>query len=71
MVYWILSLIGFRPEGANSAAAIRGLSIVFVAVPFICNFAVVILMRGFPISPREHEKIRRILDERRRKLLPE
>jgi GPH family glycoside/pentoside/hexuronide:cation symporter len=70
VVYWILAAIGFDPNAANSPAAIRGLSMVFVAVPVICNLLVIALMRNFPIGQREHAELRRILEQRTATISP-
>ena len=64
LVYWALALIGFKPTGANTPAAIRGLNLIFIVVPCICNFAVIVIMRNFPIGLMEQQELRKILDER-------
>ena len=64
VVFWALSLIGFQPDGENDASAIRGLGIVFVTVPLVCNLAVAILMARFPIDLERQKELRRILEER-------
>lgn len=64
VVFWTLSLIGFVPGAENTEAAIRGLSIVFVATPMICNFGVAAIMWGFPLDKDMQEGVRRQLEER-------
>lgn len=64
IVFWTLALIGFNPRGDNSAHAISGLSIVFVAVPVICNFLVAAIMWKFPIGLKEQQALREKLEER-------
>ena len=64
VVFWTLSLIGFVPGAENTEAAIRGLSIVFVATPMICNFGVAAIMWGFPLNKDMQEDVRRQLEER-------
>ena len=63
-VYWALAAIGFNPTGINTAETIRGLNLIFMAVPFVCNLAVVMIMRNFPIGISEQQELRKILDER-------
>ncbi|HBM89422.1 MAG: MFS transporter [Parvibaculaceae bacterium] len=64
VVFWTLSLIGFVPGAENTESAIRGLSIVFVATPMICNFGVAAIMWGFPLDKDMQEGVRRQLEER-------
>lgn len=64
VVFWTLSLIGFVPGSENTEDAIRGLSIVFVATPMICNLGVVAIMWGFPLDKEMQENVRRQLEER-------
>ncbi len=63
-VFWTLALMGFDPKGPNPASAVTGLSIVFVAVPAICNSAVAAIMWRFPIGLKEQRDLRRKLEER-------
>src|SRR5262249_989707 len=49
VVYWMLAVIGFKPEGPNTDAAIRGLLLVFIGVPIACNLFVAAVMWRFPI----------------------
>lgn len=64
-VFWTLQAIGFQPSGENTEEAIRGLSYLFVGIPFTCNLIVVLLMRGFPIDLDKQKELRRIIDERK------
>jgi Na+/melibiose symporter-like transporter len=64
IVFWTLALIGFNPRGENSEAAVTGLSMVFVAVPVLCNLLVSAIMWSFPIGLKEQEDLRRRLEER-------
>lgn len=64
VIFWTLALIGFDPQGENTAGAIQGLSIVFVATPVICNALVAAIMWKFPIGIKEQEELRRQLAER-------
>lgn len=64
VVFWTLSLIGFVPGEDNTERAITGLSIVFVAVPVVCNIGVAAIMWGFPLTKQRQEEIRKQLDER-------
>lgn len=64
IVFWTLAYIGFNPRGENTEAAVGGLSMVFVAVPVICNVLVALIMWHFPIGLKEQEDLRRRLEER-------
>jgi Na+/melibiose symporter-like transporter len=65
VVFWTLALIGFVPkQGENTEATLMGLSLVFVAVPMICNALVALIMVKFPIGLKEQAELRRRLDER-------
>ncbi|HMM14278.1 MAG TPA: MFS transporter [Parvibaculum sp.] len=63
-VYFILDRIGFKAEGNNTPEALFNLNVIYVAVPFLCNLCVTIIMWGFPIGLKEQQELRRILDER-------
>ncbi|MEQ9146417.1 MAG: MFS transporter [Parvibaculaceae bacterium] len=65
VVFWTLQTIGFQPSGENTEEAIRGLSYLFVGIPFTCNLIVVLLMWGFPIDLEKQKELRRIIDERK------
>jgi Na+/melibiose symporter-like transporter len=56
--------MGFNPRGENSETAVMGLSVVFVAVPVICNILVSAIMWKFPIGVEEQRELRRKLEER-------
>ncbi len=64
VIFWTLALIGFDPQGENTAGAIQGLSIVFVATPVICNALVALIIWFYPIGLKEQEELRRQLAER-------
>jgi Na+/melibiose symporter-like transporter len=64
IVFWTLAYIGFNPRGENNEAAVGGLSMVFVAVPVICNALVALIMWRFPIGLKEQQELRRRLEER-------
>lgn len=64
IVFWTLALMGFNPRGENSETAVMGLSVVFVAVPVICNIFVSAIMWKFPIGVEEQRELRRKLEER-------
>ena len=64
IVFWTLALMGFNPRGVNAPEAVTGLSIVFVAVPVICNLFVAAIMWRFPIGLDEQRELRRKLEER-------
>jgi Na+/melibiose symporter-like transporter len=64
VVYFILDRIGFSATGDNTADALSKLNMIYVAVPFFCNFCVTLIMWRFPIGLKEQQELRRVLDER-------
>ena len=64
VVFWVLEIVGFNPVGENSPEAIRGLSIVYVMTPLICNLLVALVMWNFPIGLKEQQDLRRRIQER-------
>jgi GPH family glycoside/pentoside/hexuronide:cation symporter len=63
-MYWALALIGFKATGGNTVHAVRGLNVIFIAVPFVCNIFVALIMWNFPIGLSEQQELRGILDRR-------
>jgi glycoside/pentoside/hexuronide:cation symporter, GPH family len=53
-----LALVGFHPEGENSAEALQWLAIMFASLPILCNLAIVALMWRFPIDKAEQASLR-------------
>ena len=65
VVFWTLAALGFNPDGeGTSAEGVQALSYVFVSIPVICNFLVVLVMWKFPIGLQEQRELRAKLDER-------
>jgi glycoside/pentoside/hexuronide:cation symporter, GPH family len=66
ITFWVLSQIGYdaRDGATNTAQAIDGLQIVYVAGPLVFAALAVLCMVGYRLGPEQHAEIRRQLDER-------
>ncbi len=63
ILYPILQLIGFNPNGGNSPEAIAWLAAMFVGVPILCKLLIVALTWNFPITRAMQEGLRAQLSE--------
>ena len=62
LLFPLLALVGFQPEGANSASAIAWLTAMIVVLPLACNLGIIALMWRFPIDRAAQEALRVRLD---------
>lgn len=63
ITYVGLSLVGYeaRLAGANSAAALSGLTAMFIAIPVVCCLAGALILRGYPLDARRTAEVQRAL----------
>lgn len=64
VVFWLLALVGFDPQGDNPPEVVNRLSYIFVGIPMLANASVAFLMWGFPIDEKKQKEMRKILEER-------
>lgn len=62
LLFPVLALVGFNPEGANTAAALSWLMAMIVVLPLLCNIAIVALMWRFPIDRAVQADLRQTLE---------
>lgn len=66
----LVGWLGFDPRGANDAAALNGLLLVFALGPAIGHAISALLIQGFPLDEKAHAEIRRSLAQREASLVP-
>lgn len=59
-----LQALGFSPQGGNAPAKIGHLTLLFAALPMICNAAAIVLMWRFPLDAAAHRATREALAAR-------
>ena len=57
----LLDLAGFQADGENSGGALTALVLLYGVVPILLKLAALVLMRGYPITAAEHDRIRQTL----------
>ena len=57
----LLDLIGFDPNGANSAHSITGLALLYGGAPIAFKLGALYVMNGYAITREAHDEIRRNL----------
>jgi Na+/melibiose symporter-like transporter len=62
--YWMLDVIGFKPGGENTQAAIDGLRMVYVWPAVIISLVVAVILWYFPLDEAQQRANRDILDRR-------
>jgi hypothetical protein len=58
VLYPILELIGFNPNGGNTGAPLMWLAAMFVGVPILCKLLIIALTWNFPITRAMQEALR-------------
>ena len=53
-----LALVGFHPEGENTADALRWLAIMFGGLPILCNLGIIAMMWRVPIDRQAQSNLR-------------
>ena len=60
----LLDLFGFKADGQNAPTAVSALAWLYGLVPAVLRLAALAMMRRYPITASEHDRIRRSLDTR-------
>lgn len=58
----VLDVAGFEAGGANDAAALGTLVVLYAVVPVVLKLVAVALMWGFPVDRAEHDRLRAMIE---------
>ncbi|PZN93308.1 MAG: MFS transporter [Alphaproteobacteria bacterium] len=58
LLFPLLDLVGFNPNGGNSGAPLMWLAVMFVGVPVLCKLSIIALTWNFPITRAMQAELR-------------
>ncbi|MCF8077028.1 MAG: MFS transporter [Desulfotignum sp.] len=60
----LLGRTGYRPNAAQTASTVLTLKVLYALVPCLCNILSIAIIRFYPISEKEHARIRSKIERR-------
>ncbi|MCF8088407.1 MAG: MFS transporter [Desulfotignum sp.] len=59
----LLGRTGYRPNAAQTASTVLTLKVLYALVPCLCNVLSIAFIRFYPISEKEHARIRSEIEQ--------